>query len=455
MRTVLLASLRTHTRRYVAALVAVTIAVAFVVVINALGSSARSAVAAAVEGSYPETALVVGDSYGTAADDDVAHTVEIARERGDRTSVIATTWTRVTAPSGSLGDEVQVGTVSTDPALRTQQVTDGRAPTSDREALVDAGAARAEGIELGDRVTIGLQDRARDFTVVGLTDEGSMGLGDFQVPWPALSSATDAVPDAIAYDVRTGDVDEAQAALADVVESEVQTRDDYVAARIVAMNQGADVLATLLLLFAAVAGFVAILVIANTFTILFAQRSRDFALLRCVGATRRQVLRSVRVEAIVLAVVAATTGIIVGLGGGVALTALLRALAGDEVFGAVSFSPVWLTAAFVGGVLTTVVAAWLPTRGVVRVSPLTALRPAEQPNARTTAGRIRLGIGALAVLAGLAALVLAVQTESMAPLLVGGMVSFIGVLLLGPVLVPAMLRLLGRITGRFGGPFRV
>ncbi|MFX6850086.1 ABC transporter permease, partial [Acinetobacter baumannii] len=73
----------------------------------------------------------------------------------------------------------------------------------------------------------------------------------------------------------------------------------YVDARVVALNQGVDAVGVLLLLFATVAGFVAVLVVANTFTILFAQRTRDLALLRCVGATRRQVLRSVRAESVV------------------------------------------------------------------------------------------------------------------------------------------------------------
>lgn len=454
MRTVLLASLRTHTRRYAAALVAVTIAVAFVVVIDALGSGARSAVAADVESSYPDTELMVGDDHGLASQDDAARTIGVAHERGDRAAVIATTWLTVDGASGSLGDSVPVGTVSLDPTLRTQQLTAGRAPATDAEVVMVDGVAGSAGIELGDRVTIGEPERTREFTVVGLVGSGSEVLGDVQVTWPALDAVTDISPDAIAYDVRGGDLDAARAALAEAVESEVRPRGEYVEARIVMMNQGVDVLAIMLLLFAAVAGFVAVLVIANTFTILFAQRSRDFALLRCVGATRRQVLRSVRVEALVLALVSGATGIAVGIGGGLGLGAVIRVVAGEESFGAVSFSTSWLVAAFVGGVVATVVAAWLPTRAAVRVSPLAALRPAEQPTARTTAGRVRLALGSVIEAAGIAVLWAAMTTESMELLMAGGMLSFLGVLLLGPVLVPAVLRLVGRVTRR-SGSFRV
>ncbi|MFS0883740.1 FtsX-like permease family protein [Aeromicrobium sp. 179-A 4D2 NHS] len=454
MRSVLLASLRTHTRRYVAALVAVTIAVAFVIVIDALGSGARNAVAAGVEASYPDAELVVGDDQGLATDDP-GRTLEVARERGDRASVLATAWTRVDGPSGTIAEDMPVGTLSLDPDLRTQEVVEGRAPTSDDEALMSRTAARAEQVSVGDRLTIGLGDATRSVTVVGLSGAGSPMGGDVQVTWPALASLGDVYADSIAYDVRDGDVAAAQQALDEAVESQVRSRDDFVSARIVMMNQGVDVLAILLLLFAAVAGFVAVLVIANTFTILFAQRSRDFALLRCVGATRRQVLRSVRVEAVVLALVAGATGVVAGVAGGLGLGALIRALAGEENFGSVSFSPTWLVAAFVGGVLTTVVAAWFPTRLVVRVSPLAALRPAEQPTGRTGSGRIRLALGLLATIAGTVGLAGAVATESMPVLVAGGMVSFVGILLLGPVLVPALLRLLGRATARLGAPFRI
>src|SRR5690606_1358030 len=108
MRTVLLASLRTHTRRYVAALVAVTIAVAFVVIIDALGSGARNAVAAQVEAAYPEADLIVGDEFGT-AEADPARVLEVAEKRGDRAAVVAMAWTRVDGPDGTLGDDLEIG----------------------------------------------------------------------------------------------------------------------------------------------------------------------------------------------------------------------------------------------------------------------------------------------------------------------------------------------------------
>ncbi|WP_235854817.1 FtsX-like permease family protein [Nonomuraea aridisoli] len=131
----------------------------------------------------------------------------------------------------------------------------------------------------------------------------------------------------------------------------------------------------MLLLFAGVALFVSVLVIANTFSILFAQRLRDVALLRCIGATRRQVVRSVRREAAAVGVLASLTGTLVGVGLGYGLIALIDALAPTVPMGAAELPTLWLLGGFAVGLMVTMVASWLPTRRVVRVSPLAALRP--------------------------------------------------------------------------------
>ena len=97
----------------------------------------------------------------------------------------------------------------------------------------------------------------------------------------------------------------------------VESADEWVAARQAEISRGVDVLAIMALLFVAIALFVGVMVIANTFSILFAQRMRDFALLRCVGVTRRQLRRAVRLEALVLGLAASTLGLAAGAGDGV------------------------------------------------------------------------------------------------------------------------------------------
>ncbi|MFC7504454.1 hypothetical protein ACFQRR_20545, partial [Nocardioides sp. GCM10030258] len=100
----------------------------------------------------------------------------------------------------------------------------------------------------------------------------------------------------------------------------------------------------------------------------------------------------------------------------------------------------------------TLVAAWLPTRRVVRVSPLAALRPDDSTQVGTSTGRIRLAVGLLVIAVGALALVVAVQVTSPPALIAGGTTTFAGVLLIGPVLVPALIRAFGHVTGRVLGP---
>ena len=162
-------------------------------------------------------------------------------------------------------------------------------------------------------------------------------------------------------------------------------------------------LAIILLLFAAIALFVSVLVIANTFSILFAQRQRDFALLRCVGATRRQVLRSIRAEALVLGVGSSLIGLAVGTGLGYGLVALVDGRVARAAAWATSTSRLlWYAGGLAVGLLVTMVAAWLPTRRAVRVSPLAALRPDTGVDVRTGAGRLRIALGVAAVAVGVA-----------------------------------------------------
>jgi putative ABC transport system permease protein len=227
----------------------------------------------------------------------------------------------------------------------------------------------------------------------------------------------------------------------------VQSPEAYVNQRRTSVNNGVDALSVLLLVFAAIALFVSALVIANTFAVLFAQRLRDFALLRCVGATRRQVVRSVRREAVAVGVLASLAGIVVGVGLGYGLIALVDALAPAAPMGAAGLPARWLVGGFVVGVVVTMVASWLPTRKVTRVSPLAALRPETTVDVRTAT---RVTPAAILLVTGVVLLGVAMSRNSTTVMLAGGASAFLGVLLLGPVLVPRLIRVLGAPLGPAG-----
>jgi putative ABC transport system permease protein len=138
--------------------------------------------------------------------------------------------------------------------------------------------------------------------------------------------------------------------------------------------QAISFITTFLLIFAGISLVVGAFLIVNTFSILVAQRSRELALLRALGASKRQVLWSVQLEAFVLGVLGAT----LGLGLGVLLAMAIRALFanfGLDLSGQpLIFAPRTFLASYVVGILVTMAAAWLPARRTARIAPVQALR---------------------------------------------------------------------------------
>lgn len=444
MRTVLLASLRTHTRRYGAALLAVVVGVVFIVVTAALSSAVRSGLTAGLDVPYRGADAVVEEPSPAQA----ARLMEAAADQGADAWIVGWTLQQLTRDGSVLRSSADIGQVPDRPDRRWQDLEGGRFPASAGEAVVDVNAAKTGRVVIGDRLRIGSGRQSLDVEVVGIVDSPSTwAFASVYVLWSDLARWEDSLyVNSVAW-AGPGDLDDARAAIDDVVpDAETRAVDSYVQSLQKQVNNGVDIVALVLLVFAAIALLVSVLVINNTFTILFAQRARDFALLRCVGATRQQVVRSVRLESLALGVLAAVVGLGAGLGLGHGLVALVRAQWPDARLGQASVGPTWLVAAALVGVTVTLVAAWLPTRRVVQVSPLAALRPDDSTRLSTRTGRVRVVLGALAVLAGAGALSVAVAAASPPVLVAGAATAFVGVLLLGPLLVPALVRATGRVA---------
>lgn len=441
MRTVLLASMRHHTRRYVAASVAVAIGVAFIVVVGMLTGATRSGLTADVGAPVAGVDRVV-TTYDAR---EVTRLVEVAADRDIPVLTLGYAMEPVTRDGVQLAATADVSEVSLDARLQWQQLEDGRFPAAAGEALADVNRAKSSGVRLGDIVRVGTGDASVDVEVVGLVDSPAARGAALYVPWEDLRRFEDTLwVDAVAWG---GSEDLARAT---APEAGVESAADWTAARQAEISRGVDVIALLALLFVAIALFVGVLVITNTFSILFAQRMRDFALLRCVGVTRRQLRRAIRLEALALGLAAAAVGIVVGVAAGAGLVALVRRWFTD--MGPAALDPVWALSAFAVGTLVTLGAAWLPTRTATRVAPLAALRPDTGVDVRSAAGRWRLGLAALCLVGGGVLLALAVSGSSVPAMLAGGMMSFVGVLLVGPVLVPRLIRLADHLPG--GGPVR-
>lgn len=172
-----------------------------------------------------------------------------------------------------------------------------------------------------------------------------------------------------------------------------------------AISQLLDVISVFLLVFALIAVVVGAFIIVNTFTILVAQRTRELALLRALGATRRQVTRSVLAEALVMSVVASTIGIALGWALARGLAAVFRAAGLDISSRVLTLDASSVLISYGVGIVVTLLAAWLPARRAGRVAPVTAMRgdlarTAAPLRARVIVATVLFAIGAVLAAAG-------------------------------------------------------
>src|SRR4051812_38641390 len=292
------------------------------------------------------------------------------------------------------------------------RLTAGRAPKTRGEVAMDAGTAGKQGFAVGDTVRILLSGAAKKYRIVGL-----FGFGDRTDFGAVTFAAFDLATAQREFDAR-GSIDavyvERDPAVTDAVlerriERELGPGYDVLTADQATLQVGKPVRQFLgfftyaLLGFAAIGVVVGAFIIFNTFTILVAQRTRELGLLRAMGATGGQVVRSVVLEAFVVGAVASALGLLAGIALGVGLLQLLRELGLDLPDTTTVLLPRTIVVSLVVGVVITVLAAILPAARAARVPPVAAI--ADNP-ARASAGFARRAAGGVAVvIAGVGLLV--------------------------------------------------
>ncbi|WP_433538887.1 ABC transporter permease [Micromonospora sp. CA-249363] len=341
--------------------------------------------------------------------------------------------------------------IPTEPALRSYDVVSGRLPDRAGEVVLDAPTVAKEGFTLGAPVLVGgTGGAARPYTLVGTVDVAG-SVRDVGGPFIGLVGADAlAVTGGRGYDriMVAARPDTAQAALAERLRAAVGSVDADVKGRQQILDEAVDdavrnlnQFLMLLLIFVGVAVVVAGFVIANTFAIVLAQRTRRTALLRLVGATRGQVFRAALLESAVLGLVASVLGVLLGVALAGGLRLLMSRLDVPLSGGLTIAGSTVLTSLLLGTGLT-VAAALLPAWRGTRIAPVAALTDAAVQPARG-AGRARLALGAVVLGAGIAALAGAASAAQVLLVAVGGVLAFFGIVLFGPVLVPALVRLIG------------
>jgi ABC-type antimicrobial peptide transport system permease subunit len=283
----------------------------------------------------------------------------------------------------------------------------GRGPTTADEVVVDAATARKSGFAPGDRIGILFESGGqRQFTVVGIAGFGEADnlagatIATFQTAAaqdllgkPGQYDAIDVRGDAgIKPDALRARISAALPAGLEAVTSSTVSNE---ASR--AVRDGLSFFTTAFLAFAAVSLFVGAFIIWNTFSILVTQRSREHALLRAIGAGRRQILGSVLVEAVVVGLVASALGLLAGLAVASGLRGLMGLIGVELPTTTLQLQARTVIAALAVGVGVTVVAAAAPAWKATRIPPIAALRDAATP-ARGL-GRLRRIAGASSQLA--------------------------------------------------------
>ncbi|MFI2258278.1 ABC transporter permease [Streptomyces tubercidicus] len=339
----------------------------------------------------------------------------------------------------------------------------GRGPAAGNEIALDEATAKASGRKIGDSVRLATDGPVLTKKLVGIvsTDDpqvtagGSLTLFDtataqklFLHPGQFDELVIGAAPGA-----------DQQALTAKVREVLPKGRATATSGTELAAEQSqrvahqTEALTQTLLTFAGIALFVGVFIIANTFTMLISQRSREIALMRAIGASRRQVVRSVLAEAALLGLISSAVGFALGTGLAVGLRAVLEANGAGFPDGPVVISPAAVLSALGVGVVVTVLAAWLPSRKAAKIAPVEALNTVEAPPAlrslvlRNSLGAVITGLG-IATMCYVSTLK---DADDLPIAMVGGMLTLTGVIILAPMLSRPLVSLAGVVTTRLFG----
>lgn len=459
----------TPLRRHLAAVITIALSCAFVAVMVVAGNLLTQALSSQATQTYAGTDLVI--TTGIDEEDLAAGQPLPAPEVAGATDVRPQIQGFV-AMSGPDGDRelfLDAVALAEDPTL-----VEGTLPSSADEVVLDATAAEQLDAAVGDTVTVGadlsMAGERTEYEVVGIAPgaEGSVFGATARVMISPENAASLLGPfegtDSGTWfaDVAAGEDPAAVAAAAARDDLTVRTSEEVIDEELQKLTGSSIVLLMVLGVFVVIALFTSAVVIANTFAVTVAQRTRSLALLRTLGATRAQVRRVVLRESMLVGLLGAGIGV---LAGHLLVQAVLAAAAGIGWLEGLAMVPISLLSVLLpilAGVLITLLASLAPMRAATRVAPLEALRPAEAavrgrgPGARGVIGIVLFALG-VALLVGGTALSLAGQgAVGILTGMAGGVLSFSGLLLGLRLLTAPLVRGIGSLLGRLGGlPARV
>ncbi|MGD6747273.1 ABC transporter permease [Streptomyces sp. BH106] len=473
-----LTSLRAHKRRFAGTFSAVLLGVAFLAGTLVMGDTLRASFDSMFAGASSGTDAVVrsgnvittpGESQGTRRPVDASLADDLAKVPGVAAAApnIQGAGQLVDAhgePIGGQGPPTLAGNWIDDPELNAYQLADGRTPRKSGEVVINRGAAKTGDLKVGDTTTLRTPDPVK-VTIVGLATFGGED-GMAQTTFTGMTRAdaekylTPKPGEASTIQVRAGPgvsqqelVENLTAKLPKGVEAitgdeSAQENTDMIS------GQFLTLFTTFLLVFSGVALLVATFSIHNTFAIVVAQRARENALLRALGAARRQIAAATLVEATAVAVVASAAGLAGGIGIAAGLQALFPAIGFPFPEGDLVISPLSMLLPLAVGIVVCVGSALLPAVRAGRTAPLAALRESAVDDSGASRRRAVIG-GVLGAAAIAVTLVGVLVSPSITLAGVGAVLVLASFVVLGPVASTSAVRALGapldRLRGVTGG----
>lgn len=323
--------------------------------------------------------------------------------------------------------------------------TQGSGPVKNGQIALDKDTASKGKYRVGDPVRVATNGPVKEYTLSGVftTEDGAVNAGGSLVLFDtATAQKLYLKPGVFQNATVAAAAGASDQKLLDAItpllpkEATAQTGKALADEQAEQIESGLSSLNAMLLAFAGIALFVGIFLIANTFTMLVAQRTRELALMRAIGATRRQVKRSVLIEAAVVGALASVIGFALGLGLATGLRSAMGLLGGKIPAGPLIVSPTAVLSAFAVGIVITILAAWLPARRAAKIAPVAAMSSVHATASvkslvvRNSIGGVIALLGAVSIVGGAAT----GGTNGRYLVAAGAFFALIGIIILIPLL---------------------
>jgi putative ABC transport system permease protein len=345
------------------------------------------------------------------------------------------------------------------PALNPMELVSGHAPRAPDEIVIDRASANKGHFVVGETVHVVSQAGSQPFQIAGVATYGG---ADSAAGAQVIAFTPDTASMVIGTPGRYNAIQVAaapgvsQQQVVSNLRSALNDRAIEVITGAQATQEARQATGTALqfvnmslMTFALVALVVGSFVIYNTFSITVAQRTKETALLRAIGAKRRQVMHSIRLEALFVGLFASAVGVVAGIGLAQGLRSVLSAFGVDLPSGASVILPRTIVVSMLTGVIVTLAAAWLPARRAAKVAPIEALR--DSAIDRSSHSKRRVVFGVLIGAAGALFMAQGLSGGGAGAVGLGALGVFLGVAMLGPVIARGFFRIVGWPLPRLRG----